>query len=56
MIQTLAHPGHGATEGGSLWHYLVEPSHLPFTIAAATAIVGVVAWSIVRARRSSRNR
>lgn len=56
MLTTLAHAGHGTTEGQSLLHYLIEPSHLPFTVAAATVIVVGASWAFRKARRNARKR
>jgi len=52
MASILAHAGHGSTEGHSMWHYLIEPSHLPFTLAAATVIVALIGWAIVKRRKA----
>lgn len=45
----LAHAGHGHTDG--LAHWLAEPQHIPFVIAAV-GVVGVLA--IVAVSRASR--
>jgi len=48
MLNLIAHAGHGHTEGQSLLHWLIEPTHLPLTIAAAVVIVGLTAWAARR--------
>ncbi len=50
---TLAHEGHGSTDGSSLIHYLLEPAHLPYTLTAAAIIVGFTCWAILRKRRDA---
>lgn len=48
-ITTLsAHPGHGATDGSSLIHYLSEPLHA--TILASVIIIIAISatWMIMR--------
>lgn len=44
------HPGHGTTEPDSPAHYLIEPQHGWWVIAAMVAGAAAVAW-----RRFSRN-
>ncbi len=53
FTQLLAHAGHGHTEGTSLLHYIVEPTHLPFTLAAAVVVVGLGVWAVRRKRRQA---
>ncbi len=52
MALLLAHAGHGHTEGNSLVHWLIEPAHLPFTLAAAAVVVGVAFWAVRRRREA----
>jgi len=52
ITQLLAHAGHGHTEGASLLHYVVEPAHLPYTLAAAAVVVGLIVWRVRRKREA----
>ena len=52
MLNILAHAGHGVTEGHSLLHYLTEPAHLPYTLAAAVVAIGVAVWFVRRKREA----
>jgi len=56
MMTMLAHAGHGVTDGDSLLHYLIEPAHLPFTIAGGMVVVAALAWSLGRTRQRLRKR
>jgi hypothetical protein len=49
LLASLAHPGHGTTDGGSLAHYLAEPLH----VAALVALVTVAAIGVYLLTRSS---
>lgn len=40
-IAVLAHPGHGGTDGFTIIHYFVEPSHAVFTYSI---LIGGFAW------------
>ena len=41
----LAHEGHGNPEWfGSFLHYLIEPVHLPLTLAASVVLVTATRW------------
>lgn len=51
LAPTLAHGGHGHTDGHTLLHWIVEPSHLPFFVAAVCA---VAAGALFVARRRAR--
>jgi len=48
---TLAHSGHGHTDGQALLHWIVEPSHLPFFLAA---LCGVAAGALIVIHSRSR--
>jgi hypothetical protein len=52
MLHLLAHAGHGKTDGTSLLHWLTEPVHLPYTLAAAALIVAIAVWSLRRKREA----
>ncbi len=52
IAHLLAHAGHGHTEGQSLLHYLVEPAHLPFTLATAAVVAGLIIWRVRRRRQA----
>ena len=52
MLYALAHAGHGTTEGSSLLHYVIEPAHLPFVLAAAV-VVCVAVWAVRKSRRKA---
>lgn len=48
-ITTLfAHPGHGATEGNSLIHYLSEPLHATILASVILIIATSATWMIIR--------
>lgn len=51
-MSILAHAGHGVTDGHSLLHYLIEPAHLPFTVAAAVVVLAVFGWAIAKRRKA----
>ena len=42
--RTLAHPGHGVTEGDSAVHYLVEPLHIGPVIVLIAAGITTALW------------
>jgi len=48
----IAHAGHGVTEGGSLIHYLTEPAHLPFTVAAVVVVIAALGWAVARRHKA----
>jgi hypothetical protein len=48
-LVSLAHPGHGDTEGFSITHYIVEPIHLLVSITVLSAVALYI-------RHLSRNR
>lgn len=50
MFSFLAHAGHGHTEGTSLLHWLIEPVHLPLTLAAAVLIAGLSLLALRRGK------
>jgi hypothetical protein len=52
MLNLIAHAGHGQTDGFSLLHWLIEPAHLPLTIAAGVAFA-IVGFAWVRKHRTS---
>lgn len=52
LMVTLAHGGHGHTSGNSLWHYLIEPAHLPYSLALGTVVVAGVAFAVWRKRKA----
>jgi len=52
MTALLAHAGHGSTAGDSLIHLLVEPTHLPFTLAALVVAVALVGWVVYKRRKA----
>lgn len=47
----MAHPGHGATDGHSLIHYLTEPMHATILIAVIIMILSSATWLILRKRK-----
>ena len=47
-----AHPGHGVTDANSVTHYVAEPLHAVPWVAAAGALIGCLAWRLLRARRN----
>ncbi|HEX3024530.1 MAG TPA: hypothetical protein VHP12_04910 [Chitinophagaceae bacterium] len=49
---SLAHPGHGETDGYTIIHYFTEPMHAVFTYSILIATVVY----IFRLRRNSRNK
>jgi hypothetical protein len=52
LTLTLAHGGHGHTSGDSLWHYLIEPAHLPYSLSLAALVVAGVAFAVWRNRKA----
>lgn len=50
----LAHPGHGATDGHSLWHYLTEPFHVISLVAAVAILISIIFWYMVKRRQKAR--
>lgn len=50
-LVALAHGGHGHTDGRGLLHWLVEPTHLPLSIAGLLALA---ALALAVARRRTR--
>ncbi len=40
----LAHPGHGVTEGDSVVHYLIEPTHIGPVVLLALAGLATGRW------------
>lgn len=40
---TLAHPGHGETEGYTIIHYFTEPQHALITLGILAAVVVYIA-------------
>ncbi len=52
-VIAFAHPGHGATDGHSLWHYLTEPFHIISMIAALILLVGVIYWYVAKKRKKA---
>ena len=49
LLASLAHPGHGITDGSSLVHYLAEPLH----VVALVALVAGAAIAVRALVRSS---
>ena len=47
---TMAHPGHGNTDGYTIIHYFLEPQHAIITLS----IIAVVALIILRERKKNR--
>jgi hypothetical protein len=39
---SLAHPGHGETDGYTITHYFVEPIHIVFSVGVLIAVVAFV--------------
>ena len=55
-ITTLfAHPGHGATDGHSLIHYLSEPLHAAILASVIIIIATSATWMIMRKRKVTLN-
>jgi len=52
MTALLAHAGHGSTPGDSPIHLLVEPTHLPFTLAALVVGVSLIGWAVYKRRKA----
>lgn len=46
-----AHPGHGRSDPGSLWHYLGEPEHATVLLAIVAGAALVVSLARPRSRR-----
>lgn len=46
-----AHPGHGATDGNSLIHYLSEPLHASILASVIIIIATSATWMIMRKRK-----
>lgn len=36
---SLAHPGHGETDGFTITHYFTEPAHVILSLAVITAVI-----------------
>lgn len=45
-----AHPGHGATDGHSMFHYLTEPMHVMVLAVVIIMIASSATWFILRKR------
>jgi hypothetical protein len=52
-LASMAHPGHGETEGFTITHYFTEPVHAVVTILA---VVGVLVLVTALRRRFSGNK
>ena len=56
-VSALAHEGHGDPAWyGSLLHFLLEPAHLPVTLAALVALVLALRWRSELLARPARAR
>lgn len=53
-VSVLAHPGHGATDGHSLWHYLTEPFHVFSMVAALILLSVAIYWYTVKKRKKAK--
>ena len=49
---TMAHPGHGDTDGYTIIHYFTEPQHAIITFGILAAMAVYIAWE--RKRKSER--
>ena len=47
-----AHPGHGATDGNSLMHYLSEPLHAAILASIVIIIATSATWMIMRKKKN----
>lgn len=47
---TMAHPGHGDTDGYTIIHYFTEPQHAIITFGILAAMAVYIAWE--RKRKS----
>lgn len=43
-LLTMAHPGHGETDGYTIIHYFTEPQHAIITFGILAAAVVYIAW------------
>ncbi len=48
---TLAHAGHGHTEGTSLLHYLIEPAHMPYAVGLGVVVIAIAVVGLRKAVR-----
>lgn len=49
---TMAHPGHGETDGYTIIHYFTEPQHAIISFGILAAMAVYIAWE--RKRKSER--
>lgn len=52
-IALMAHPGHGATDGHSIIHYLTEPMHAMVLAAIVLMIAGSATWLIMKKKKAT---
>ena len=53
-FNSIAHPGHGTTDGYTITHYFTEPVHAVIAVGMLTA-VAVYIWQVRKNRQANKN-